>query len=184
MSSSKKSVNSTIKLSNGKQPFVSMKKHPEDDEHYPIIPEQQTIITIITVIYNLFIIYYLYKLEDVSCKCIIDWRHNYIKLFCIIMIIISVINYILKFNVSEKFTKTFEIIIFLFGCINTYCLFTYVGDLDSTKCTCSVEKQYNMHYFLYVWRWILIIIYIIFTRYLYRNYLSFKQKKFLKIFDR
>ena len=40
--------------------------------------------------------------------------------------------------------------------INIWCLYTYVGDLDKTRCSCAIDKQKNMHYFLYIWRYVLV----------------------------
>jgi hypothetical protein len=118
-----------------------------------------TVISVaIAILYNVLIIMYLNNLEDVTCKCVMDWRHNYIKYFCGVMIVMSLITFLLIIQ-NSQFRTILSIIVFLFGCVNTYCLFTYIGELDSTKCTCAVQKQYNMHYFLYVWRWVLAIVF-------------------------
>jgi hypothetical protein len=45
--------------------------------------------------------------------------------------------------------------------VNVYCLFTYIGDLDATNCACARDKQRMMHYFLYIWRWILVVTLVI-----------------------
>ena len=47
-------------------------------------------------------------------------------------------------------------VLLLLSFVNVWCLYTYVGDLDKTRCQCAIEKQKNMHYFLYIWRYILV----------------------------
>jgi hypothetical protein len=115
----------------------------------------------IAILYNVLIIMYLNNLEDVTCKCVMDWRHNYIKYFSGFMIVMSIFTLIFTLNKSLMIVKILNILVFVFGIVNTYGLFTYIGELDSTKCTCAVQKQYNMHYFLYVWRWVLVIVFVI-----------------------
>jgi len=158
MPSSKKSTHKSsktiIKLTDNKAPSVSFINDLYNDNYLLFH-------LILTILYNVLIIMYLNNLEDKSCKCIIDWRHKYIKYYCGVMIFMSLmplINLILRYNMSSLVMNS---ILLLCSCINTYCLFTYVGDLDSTKCTCAVEKQKKIHYLLYFWRWILVILFII-----------------------
>ena len=40
--------------------------------------------------------------------------------------------------------------------INIWCLYSYVGILDYTKCLCAIDKSKFMHYFLYVFRYMLV----------------------------
>lgn len=109
------------------------------------------------ILYNLLIIIYLVNLEDVSCQCIMDWRHNYIKYFCGVIIILGLVTLFICVDKTSMLAKVFSTLLFIGGVINTYCLFTYVGDLDTTKCSCAIDKQRTMHYFLYIWRWILLV---------------------------
>lgn len=113
----------------------------------------------IAIIYNVLIIMYLNNLEDVACKCVMDWRHKYIKYFCGAMIVMSVLNLILCFDKTTGIVKAMNMIIFIGGIVSAYALFTYIGELDSTKCTCAVQKQHGMHTFLYVWRWVIVLIF-------------------------
>jgi hypothetical protein len=107
---------------------------------------------IIGVVVNILIIYYIINLEDISCNCIRDWRHNYIKYVAIFNIIC---NILILFNINNEFLSGINGILNL---INLYAFFTYIGDLNDTKCECAVVKQENLNYFLNIWRYVIIII--------------------------
>ena len=106
----------------------------------------------ISTIVNIFIIYYLINLEHNYCDCIRDWRHNYIKYTAIFSLFIDLL---LLLN-----TKINNIsgILFIFQIIYVYAFYTYIRDLDNTKCECAVVKQEKLHKFLNVWRYLIVII--------------------------
>ena len=140
MSSNKSSNDKKTKLSNMK----------------PLVLDTYSI-TIITIIYNILVFCYIIKLEDKKCNCIQDWRHDFIKNYCIIIIVWSIIT--LLFNIqdhSHEFVILMSNVIMFISLINIWCLYTYVGDLDKTDCKCATYKQKDMHYFLYIWRYILV----------------------------
>jgi len=107
---------------------------------------------LLTVIIQGLILYYLYNLESIDCNCIRDWRHNYIKYFAIFLIVYSAINIIIV-NMPRAFISIGMIII-VFQLINLYAFFTYVGDLNETKCKCAVEKQPFLNSAMNVLRWV------------------------------
>jgi hypothetical protein len=114
--------------------------------------------SIIVIIYNLLILGYLITLEGQKCKCIRDWRHDFLKYFSTMMIIYSIILIILsgttyKNNIIVMITHH---ILMILSFVNIWCLYTYIGDLDRTQCSCALIDQRNMHYFLYIWRYILV----------------------------
>jgi phosphoglycerol transferase MdoB-like AlkP superfamily enzyme len=115
---------------------------------------------LIPIITNSIIIFYLYHLEDTTCNCIRDWRHEFIKYIAMILIFIDAIVLFYKSfedKISEKI-KLYKIIISVINVL--YCIFAffYIGDLDKTNCICAVEKQKGIHGFLfYFWRYILLI---------------------------
>jgi hypothetical protein len=113
--------------------------------------------TIIIVLYNLLIISYIIQLEDKRCGCITDWRHNFIKNFSFALIVWGIITFALKLSSSKNgFIMFIKNILMIAALINIWCLYTYVGDLDKTKCMCAIDSQKNMHYFLYLWRYVLV----------------------------
>ena len=112
---------------------------------------------IIGILYNILILGYIIKLENKQCGCIIDWRHDFIKYFSISTIIWGLLS--LAFNLStnkNEFVSLLKNILMIASIFEIWCLYTYVGDLDKTKCICAIDKQKNMHYFLYIWRYVLV----------------------------
>ena len=112
-------------------------------------------INIISTIVNIFIIYYLINLEHNHCDCIRDWRHNYIKYTAIFSLFIDLLL-LLNTNISN-----ISGIMFSLQIIYVYAFYTYIRDLDNTKCECAVVKQEKLHKFLNVWRYFIVIIPIV-----------------------
>ena len=106
----------------------------------------------ISTIVNIFIIYYLINLEHNHCDCIRDWRHNYIKYTAMFLLFIDLLL-LLNTEISN-----ISGIIGLLQIIYIYAFYTYIRDLDNTKCECAVVKQKNLHTFLNVWRYLILII--------------------------
>lgn len=110
---------------------------------------------IFTLVLQGLIIYYLYNLESVDCNCINDWRHNYIKYFAIFLIFWSGLHIIVP-SLSKKYI-VLTIIIMILSLINFYAFFTYIGDLNITKCSCAIDKQPTLNSFLNFLRWFKLI---------------------------
>ena len=112
-------------------------------------------INIISMIINGIILIYIIKLEHNNCNCIRDWRHNYIKYPAMFSLFI---NYLIFFNIAIiNFKSIISIIIFIYS-YYIYAFYTYIRDLDNTKCKCAVVKQEKLHKFLNIWRYIFPII--------------------------
>jgi hypothetical protein len=110
---------------------------------------------IFTLVLQGLIIYYLYNLEGVDCNCINDWRHNYIKYFAIFLICWYGLHIIVP-SLSKKYIAL-TVIIMILSLINFYAFFTYIGDLNATKCICAVDKQPTLNSFLNFVRWFQLI---------------------------
>jgi hypothetical protein len=122
-----------------------------------LIPEQKKNnyeFNILGLIINILIIYYLINIEAVDCNCINDWRHNYIKYVSVFNIII---NILFLFNINNESLLGINTILNL---INLYAFFTYIRDLNDTKCECAI-KQKSLNSFLNIWRYIIIIMIIL-----------------------
>ena len=116
-----------------------------------------TTAAVITVIYNLLILGYILSLEDKKCGCISDWRHDFIKYYSIALIIWGLLTIGFGFGTSKnEFVVLLKNILMIAALYNLWCLYTYIGDLDKTKCSCAIDKQKKMHYFLYLWRYVLV----------------------------
>lgn len=103
------------------------------------------------------ILYYLYNLEDADCNCIRDWRHNFIKGMCLVIIFLSFIG-LFGFDLKSTSFKWLTIIYFILFIIVIYAFFTYIGDLNDTQCICAVKKQPNLNSIMNFIRWIYVII--------------------------
>ena len=113
--------------------------------------------TVIAILYNILVLSYIVSLEDKKCGCISDWRHDFIKYYSIALIIWGFVTIVLNIVASKSnVVMLLKNILMVAALINIWCLYTYVGDLDKTKCNCAVEKQKNMHYFIYLWRYVLV----------------------------
>lgn len=107
---------------------------------------------VISVIVQCSVLYYLYNLEDADCNCIRDWRHNFCKIYALLVLCVGVI-----FLGLQHLCKGFMILYYLIGLVNVYAFFTYVGDLNATQCTCAVNKQSNMNSVMRLYRWLLLV---------------------------
>lgn len=109
-------------------------------------------IFIISVMVQGSVLYYLYNLEDAYCNCIRDWRHNFCKAFALLVLAVGIIG--IGF---QNLGKSLMIVYLILGLINAYAFFTYIGDLNATKCLCATSKQPNLNIIMRVYRWILLI---------------------------
>jgi hypothetical protein len=121
------------------------------------------VLTVVVVLYFLLVLGYIYALEDKMCNCIRDWRHDFIKYFSMAMIAYAVLVLALTGTSMRHgmIMKALCCSVMVLSFVNILALFTYIGDLDSSKCMCAIEKQRMTHYFLYIWRYVLIIALVI-----------------------
>ena len=98
------------------------------------------------IAFNGTILYYLYNLEDETCQCIRDWRHNFIKVICTVSILTSILA-LFGLNLYQMYPQILPIWSIL-GFIEVYAVYTYVGDLNSTQCSCAIQKQPNTNAFM------------------------------------
>jgi hypothetical protein len=120
--------------------------------------QQVIIVSMILILYHLLVLGYIITLEGNKCNCINDWRHDFIKYYSGVMIIWGIVIILLT-GTSYRHSMLVMILqnlLLLASFVNVLCLFTYIGDLDKTYCKCAIEKQKNMHYFLYLWRYVLV----------------------------
>ena len=52
-----------------------------------------------------------------------------------------------------------NIIVIVCGIINFYAFFTYIGDLNATKCSCAVDKQPTLNSIMNALRWFQLVAY-------------------------
>lgn len=99
-------------------------------------------------------LYYLYKLEDANCNCVMDWRHNFVKYFTIATLLLVVVVFV----TPKAHVDNLLILMYVLSLISLYALYTYIGDLEKTQCNCAVKGMYWTHTYLYYWRYLLVIL--------------------------
>ena len=111
----------------------------------------------ISIIYNLCVLGYILNIESKDCNCFRDWRHNFMKYYSILLIIWSILNITFKlYNNKNELVNVINTITMFAYIINIWCLYSYVGILDYTKCSCAIDKYKKMHYFLYLFRYVIV----------------------------
>ena len=101
------------------------------------------IITYISPLINLFIsgtiMYYLYYLEKIDCKCSLTFQRNYIYYYTLIIFIINAITIFFQKTLREFSLAVLPISITLLiaGIINIIYTFEYVHDMKKQNCKCS-----------------------------------------------
>ena len=141
---------------------------PKSITNYNMNTDKYIKVNFVDIIFNIFILYYITNLEDITCNCIRDWRHDYIKYLAIFNI---TMNILLIFGLEIKL-KNIAGILNILTIVNIYAFYTYIGDLNDTQCECAVSKQKNLNDFLYIWRYVMVIvpiIYILFLFYMISN---------------
>jgi len=125
--------------------------------------------TLVTLAINIAIIYYVLGLEKDKCKCVRDWRHDYIKYYTGVMIFITVVR-LLGGNISiytngpdsiQRIVATVAMLVAIaivaaVG-VQIYAIFTYVGDLNKTKCICATDDMRTLNRAMLVLRWVYVI---------------------------
>jgi hypothetical protein len=135
-------------------------------------------IFILSVSFNGAILYYLYNLEDEACKCIRDWRHNFIKGMCVLSFIIILISLINAKTLSMY--PHIMTLINLLGFVVFYAIYTYVSDLQTTKCSCAIDKQPKLNKFMKGYVYLIYLISIILGIIIIITLLAFLKIKFIK----
>ena len=98
------------------------------------------------------IFYYLYSIDE-SCKCIRDWRYKYALIMTCIILALSFIPFI---GIKNKTFRILKYIYIVFSFINAYALYTYIDDLQKTKCSCAIDKQPEMNKYMIYYRYSLL----------------------------
>jgi hypothetical protein len=130
----------------------SMKKLSSND-----IKNTMTTTIMISIIYNICVLIYILNLENEDCNCFRDWRHEFIKYYSFGLIVWGMFS--LAFNLYESKNEVINIakkLSMVAYFINVWCVYSYVGILDYTQCKCAIQQTKKIHYFLYLFRYILV----------------------------
>jgi hypothetical protein len=131
-------------------------------------------IIIISIIYNIFVLSYILNLEKQDCHCFRDWRHDFMKYYSIALILWGVLTIgFTIYNVNNEFINVIRQISVFAYLVNVWCLYSYIGILDYTNCNCAIITSKKTHYFLYLFRYI--VVGLLFTSLLFTLLLLFKK---------
>ena len=113
----------------------------------------------IIVILQSFVLLYIFILEPDACQCERDWKHSYIKVFSIFIILYHIfrISVELDFEYNKKYFVIMWLSLSLLYIINAYAVYTYVNTLKETKCKCAIQ-HYELNKFMFYFKFILIAI--------------------------
>jgi len=121
--------------------------------------------TLVTLAINIAIIYYVLGLEKDKCKCVRDWRHDYIKYYTTVMLTFSIITLFTGVKISVYTHGTggsglvlavamlVALAMLVAVGVQIYSIFTYVGDLNKTKCICATDDMRTLNRAMLVLRW-------------------------------
>lgn len=114
-------------------------------------------LALLPLVTTLVLFYYVNQLEKDTCDCIKDWRHHFLKYMLFGNIVLSGLNMaLLNTNmIGTEIHKTLYVMTVLIGVVNTYSYFTYVTDLNETKCNCLKDMP-KINEFLNVMKWVLV----------------------------
>ena len=124
---------------------------------------------VVPVVFNVIvsscIIYYLKRLETISCKCALNFKHDYIFYFTCFNLIYSLTNFAFGTNSIVRGIMLFVSIPLVIAAI-TNIVFTiqYVNELKENDCSCSESVYRELMYILAIINacaWIILILIII-----------------------
>ena len=134
------------------------------------------IIFTISVIINLTIIYYLYNLSQIGCKCAMNYKRTYILSYTSCLIILGAITTFVK--VMPKFLLVVSIPLLILAIINIVFTIQYVDEMKKINCDCSESVIRTMMYILAIiniFSWIITLLLFLFV--LFSIYRHPKSKK-------
>ena len=114
---------------------------------------------VLGLIINIFAIMWIYKLENINCKCSNNWMRLYIKYYLLLIIpVISttlLINVYLYFNnlvysdiTNSLFTfyRLFAGFVTIIGLINIFISIIFINRLKEINCECSEDIKREVYY--------------------------------------
>jgi hypothetical protein len=114
---------------------------------------------IIALIINIFAIMWIYKLENIDCKCSNNWMRLYIKYYLHLIIpvicITLLINIYMYFNnlayrdITNSFFSLYRIFasfVTILGLINVIISIIFINRLKEINCECSEDIKREVYY--------------------------------------
>ena len=135
------------------------------------------VIFVLNVIIASTIIYYLKKLEEIDCRCALNFKHNYILYFTSIALFFGIVNALFGERKLLITTMTYIYIPFLIASIiNIIYTIQYINDVKENKCECSESVFREGMYILAIIRLcVIVLLFILFFSLIFQDPTSFKK---------
>lgn len=118
-------------------------------------------IILFTVLWNGIMLYYLHTLENETCKCFRDWRHNFMKYIAYLNITLSLLPVLITITYNKYFLILLGIIVIVLNGIYIYAYYTYITILNTTNCSCALVNEKYLNDLLYYRKNSMVILYIL-----------------------
>ena len=139
---------------------------------------------VIFVVIQTFIVNYLVQLENIGCKCAMDWRRNFILFF----LVLSIVYTLSTFFIDKDSLPLLQSIIVITGIVNVILALQYINRLQKEKCECSESVYRDILYLVSIFNAILYSLIIVLLVYFFFSMASYskslkvpKQKKGISI---
>jgi hypothetical protein len=109
------------------------------------------------------IMYYLYYLEKIDCKCSLTFQRNYIYYYTLIIFIINAFTIFFQEKLKEMslVILPFSIMLLIAGIINIIYTFEYVNDMKKQNCKCSESIVRDLMFIFAILQSFVIIIFFL-----------------------
>ncbi len=111
-------------------------------------------IYIIEIVINYMALMWIYRLEEISCKCSQNWKRDYIKYILYIYLVMTfvslVINIYLYVSKEEIVNIYYRYISFIFNIIvfaSLIIAIVYIDELKKNNCTCSEDIRREVFWY-------------------------------------
>ena len=132
------------------------------------------------------IVYYLFRLKQIDCKCSLNYKRNYIICFNIFLVCYSVLIILTNTNLSITY-PVLGLLISVASITNVVFTLMYVNDLKKQNCNCSESFMRTLMYVLaiiQVCTWAIFMLSLLFVVFFFtktNNKMTLKEmKKILK----
>lgn len=107
-----------------------------------------TLLVVAMIIIELLILRYLVHLEQIGCRCAMDWRREYIIFF----IALTVVYALVSLFMGPQQIPVIQFTLFILGILNVIFVIQYVNRLKKEKCECSESVYREIMYVIAIIR--------------------------------
>lgn len=113
-----------------------------------ILPKMVNIsTTLFALSINVIYLTYIFHLEHEKCRCALNWRHEFIKYWAIVMIGLLFLKQVSSNIFNHKFIKILSLIM---SCVYITILGQWLWGLHTSKCKCSDDWRKTFMETIYI----------------------------------